>query len=95
MAALAVTMHGGENISAVFCFESMIKDIIICPAELQEIVQGVDGEADLKTFFKEKIHRAKTDRNPFYKVVFRHNARKNSMLAVAANPTSLPVRRHI
>jgi restriction endonuclease Mrr len=35
--------------------------------ELQEIVQAVDREADLKAFFKEKINRAKTDRNPFYK----------------------------
>lgn len=35
--------------------------------ELQEIVQVVDREGDLQAFFKEKIHRAKTDRNPFYK----------------------------
>ncbi|HMD86378.1 MAG TPA: restriction endonuclease [Terriglobia bacterium] len=37
-------------------------------AELQEIVQVMDREGDLKAFFKEKIHRAKTDRNPFYKL---------------------------
>ena len=36
--------------------------------ELQEIVQVIDRESDLKAFFKEKIYRAKTDRNPFYKV---------------------------
>ncbi len=36
-------------------------------AELQEIVQVIDQEGDLQAFFKEKIHRAKTDRNPFYK----------------------------
>jgi restriction system protein len=36
--------------------------------ELQEIVQIIDREGDLKTFFKEKIYRAKTDRNPFYRV---------------------------
>ncbi len=37
-------------------------------AELQEIIQMVDREADLKAFFKEKLNRARTDRNPFYKV---------------------------
>jgi restriction system protein len=36
--------------------------------ELQEIVQIIDREADLRTFFKEKINRAKSDRNPFYKL---------------------------
>jgi restriction endonuclease Mrr len=36
-------------------------------AELQEIVQVLERESDLKALFKEKIHRAKTDRNPFYK----------------------------
>jgi restriction system protein len=37
-------------------------------AELQEIIQVVDREGDLKAFFKEKINRARTDRNPFYNV---------------------------
>ena len=36
--------------------------------ELQEIIQTIDREGDLKAFFKEKINRAKTDRNPFYKL---------------------------
>jgi hypothetical protein len=36
--------------------------------ELQEIVQVIDREAELKAFFKEKINRAKSDRNPFYKL---------------------------
>jgi restriction system protein len=38
--------------------------------ELQEIVQLVDHEGDLTAFFKEKINRAKADRNPFYKFPF-------------------------
>ncbi len=38
--------------------------------ELQEITQVIDREADLKSFFKEKINRAKSDRNPFYKLPF-------------------------
>ena len=36
-------------------------------ADLQEIVQILERESDLKEFFKEKIRRAKADRNPFYK----------------------------
>jgi restriction system protein len=36
--------------------------------ELQEIIQVIDREGDVKAFFKEKINRAKTDRNPFYKL---------------------------
>ena len=35
--------------------------------ELQEIIQVIDREANLTAFFKEKINRAKSDRNPFYK----------------------------
>ncbi len=36
--------------------------------ELQEIIQVIDREANLTAFFKEKINRAKSDRNPFYKL---------------------------
>jgi restriction system protein len=36
--------------------------------ELQEIIQVIDREAELRAFFKEKINRAKSDRNPFYKL---------------------------
>jgi restriction system protein len=36
-------------------------------AELQEIVQILESEGDLKEFLREKIQRAKSDRNPFYK----------------------------
>lgn len=36
--------------------------------ELQEIIQIIDREANLTAFFKEKINRAKSDRNPFYKL---------------------------
>jgi restriction system protein len=42
------------------------KVFVLC--ELQEIVQVIEQESDLKMFFKEKINRAKTDRNPFYKL---------------------------
>jgi restriction system protein len=36
--------------------------------ELHEIVQTLEGEGDLKALFREKIRRAKADRNPFHKV---------------------------
>jgi hypothetical protein len=35
--------------------------------ELQEIIETLDSEGDLKALFREKIHRAKSDRNPFFK----------------------------
>jgi len=35
--------------------------------ELQEIVETLERESDLKLLFKEKIHRAKTEKNPFFK----------------------------
>ena len=37
-------------------------------SETAELIQVIDRENDLKAFFKGKIQRAKTDRNPFYKV---------------------------
>ena len=37
-------------------------------AELQEIVETLEREGDLKMLFKEKINRAKTERNPFFKI---------------------------
>jgi restriction system protein len=35
--------------------------------ELQEIVQVIGRGSDLKAFFKEKINRAKSDRDPLYR----------------------------
>jgi restriction system protein len=37
-------------------------------ADLQEIVHTIEREDDLMGFFREKIRRAKSDRNPFYKL---------------------------
>jgi restriction system protein len=36
-------------------------------AELHEIVQALESERDLREFLREKIRRAKSDRNPFYR----------------------------
>jgi restriction system protein len=36
--------------------------------ELQEIIEAIERESNLTVFFKEKINRAKSDRNPLYKL---------------------------
>lgn len=36
--------------------------------ELQEIIEVIEREGDLKVFYKEKINRARTDRTPLYKL---------------------------
>lgn len=36
--------------------------------ELQEIIEVIERESNLTVFFKEKINRAKSDRNPLYKL---------------------------
>jgi|SRR5579859_2478877 len=38
--------------------------------ELREIVDVLEREGDIKGFFKQKILRAKSDRNPFYKISY-------------------------
>ena len=75
-----VSVYGRGNVGGIFISYSgfsaaAIEDaktgltqkiFVLC--ELQEIIQVIDREIDLKAFFKEKINRAKTDRNPFYKL---------------------------
>jgi restriction system protein len=75
-----VSVYGRGNVGGIFISYSgfspaAIEDAktglsqkIFVLTELQEIIQVIDRDSDLKAFFKEKIHRAKTDRNPFYKV---------------------------
>ncbi|MEO8658954.1 MAG: restriction endonuclease [Bryobacteraceae bacterium] len=59
--------YSGFSSAAIEDAKAGLVQKIFVLTELQEIIQIVDSEGDLKTFFKEKIHRAKTDRNPFYK----------------------------
>jgi restriction system protein len=59
--------YSGFSPAAIEDAKTGLSQKIFVLAELQEIVQVMDREADLKEFFKEKINRAKTDRNPFYK----------------------------
>lgn len=75
-----VSVYGRGNVGGIFISYSgfspaAIEDAKIGLAqkvfvltELEEIIQVIDCEADLKIFFKEKINRARSDRNPFYKL---------------------------
>ncbi len=75
-----VSVYGRGNVGGIFISYSGFSSAAIEDAktglvqkvfvltELQEIIQVIDHEANLTTFFKEKINRAKSDRNPFYKL---------------------------
>jgi hypothetical protein len=60
--------YSGFSPAAIEDAKTGLSQKIFVLTELQEIIQIIDRQADLRAFFKEKIHRAKTDRNPFYKV---------------------------
>ena len=60
--------YSGFSAAAIEDAKTGLTQKVFVLTELQEIIQVIDREADLKAFFKEKIHRAKTDRTPFYKV---------------------------
>ena len=75
-----VSVYGRGNVGGIFISYSGFSPAAIEDAktglaqkvfvltELQEIIQVIEREVDLKAFFKEKINRAKSDRNPFYKL---------------------------
>ncbi len=75
-----VSVYGRGNVGGIFISYSGFSTAAIEDAktglvqkvfvltELQEIIQVIDREANLTAFFKEKISRAKSDRNPFYKL---------------------------
>ena len=75
-----VSVYGRGNVGGIFISYSGFSSAAIEDAktglvqkvfvltELREIIQVIDHEANLTTFFKEKINRAKSDRNPFYKL---------------------------
>jgi|HubBroStandDraft_6_1064221.scaffolds.fasta_scaffold260758_1 restriction system protein len=60
--------YSGFSAAAIEDAKTGLTQKVFVLTELQEIIQVVDREDDLTAFFKEKINRAKTDRNPFYKV---------------------------
>ncbi len=59
--------YSGFSAAAVEDAKTGLSQKVFVLCELQEIVRVLDREGDLATFFKEKIHRAKTDRNPFFR----------------------------
>lgn len=60
--------YSGFSPAAIEDAKTGLAQKVFVLAELQEIIQVIDREADLRAFFKEKINRAKSDRNPFYKL---------------------------
>jgi restriction system protein len=62
--------YSGFSSAAIEDAKTGLAQKVFVLAELQEIVQVLDREADLRAFFKEKINRAKSDRNPFYKFLY-------------------------
>jgi restriction system protein len=60
--------YSGFSAAAIEDAKTGLAQKVFVLTELQEIIQVIEREADLKAFFKEKINRAQSDRNPFYKL---------------------------
>ncbi len=60
--------YSGFSAAAIEDAKTGLAQKVFVLTELQEIVQVIDREGDLKSFFKEKINRARSDRNPFYQL---------------------------
>jgi restriction system protein len=60
-------LYSGFSAAAIEDATTGLTQKVFVLTELREIVQIIEREGDLKAFFKHKIHRAKSDRNPFYK----------------------------
>lgn len=60
--------YSGFSEAAVVDAKAGLTQKIFVLTELQEIIQVIDREGDLKAFFKEKIDRARMDRIPLHKV---------------------------
>jgi restriction system protein len=59
--------YSGFSAAAIADAKTGLTQKVFVLTELQEIIQVIDREGNLTSFFKEKINRAKSDRNPFYK----------------------------
>jgi len=59
--------YSGFSSAAIEDAKTGLTQKVFVLAELQEIIETLEHEGDLKAFFKEKINRAKSDRNPFFK----------------------------
>jgi restriction system protein len=59
--------YSGYTPAAVEDAKTGLSQKVFVLTELQEIVEVLERDGDLKSVFKEKINRAKTDKNPFFK----------------------------
>jgi len=59
--------YSGYSSAAVEDARTGLSQKVFVLTELHEIVEVLEREEDLKAMFKEKINRAKTDKNPFFK----------------------------
>jgi restriction system protein len=62
--------YSGFSPAAIEDAKTGLAQKVFVLTELQEIVNVIDREANLTVFFKEKINRARSDRNPFYRLPF-------------------------
>jgi len=60
--------YSGYSPAAIEDAKTGLAQKVFVLSEVQEIVQAIERETNLTGFFKEKINRAKSERNPFYKV---------------------------
>jgi hypothetical protein len=60
--------YSGYSPAAIEDAKTGLAQRVFVLTELQEIIEVIEREANLTIFFKEKINRAKSDRNPFYKL---------------------------
>jgi restriction system protein len=60
--------YSGFSPAAIEEAKILLAQRVFILTELQEIIQVIEREADLRAFFKEKINRAKSDRNPFFRL---------------------------
>jgi restriction system protein len=59
--------YSGFSPAAIEDAKTGLAQTVFVLTELQEIIEVIDRDANLKAFFKDKINRARSDRNPFYK----------------------------
>jgi restriction system protein len=59
--------YSGYSPAAVEDAKTGLSQKVFVLTVLQEIVEVLERDGDLKAMFKEKINRAKTDKNPFFK----------------------------
>lgn len=60
--------YSGYTPAAIDDAKTGLAQKVFVLTELQEIIATLEGDGDLKALFREKINRAKSERNPFFKL---------------------------